>query len=97
MPAFFHGGKFSFGNSQLVRVQGAGFGKNGLARVSEKMVAHRMMRWRGGETIGKRECLEILGAGQRHTLEGRVGLHVEKRTLAGRRTMILLENPERNC
>ena len=47
----FHGGKFNCGDSQLVRVQTAGFGKNRRARVSEKLVEDRMTRWRGGETI----------------------------------------------
>ena len=46
-----HGKKFSFGNSQLVRVQAAGFGKNRWARVSGKMVEDWMAMWRGGETI----------------------------------------------
>ena len=41
----FHSGKFSFGNSQLVRVQAVGLGKNQQARLSEKMVADRMTRW----------------------------------------------------
>ena len=59
MPAFFHGGKFSFGNSQLVRVQAAGFDKNQCARVSEKMVADRMTRWRGGETIGGKDLRKL--------------------------------------
>ena len=48
----FHGGKLSFGNGQLVRVQSMGIGKNWWARVSEKMVVDKMARGRGGETIG---------------------------------------------
>ena len=55
----FHGGKFSFGNSQLVRVQAAVFGKYQRARVSEKMVADRMTRWRGSETMGGEDVRKL--------------------------------------
>ena len=51
IPTFSMAENSVFGNSQLVRVQAAGFGKNRRARVSEKLVEDRMTRWRGGETI----------------------------------------------
>ena len=45
--------KLGIDHSQLIRVKARGFGKNWRARVSEKMVADRMARWRGSETIGR--------------------------------------------
>ena len=39
-----HDGEFSFGNSQLVRIQAVGFGKNWRARTSEKVVADWMAK-----------------------------------------------------
>ena len=69
-----------------------GFGINWWARASEKMVADWMARWRGGETIKERRSGNS-GAGWRHTLEYRGGLHIERRMSAGRRITKWQENP----
>ena len=46
-----YGGELSLGNSQLVRIQAGGFGKNLWARMSEKVVADWMARQRGSKNI----------------------------------------------
>ena len=75
---FLHGGEFSFGGSQLVRVQVGSFGKNWRAWLGEKMVADGMTRQRGCETVGgqnvrklKEHVGDTLGSGEKRCWERR--------------------------
>ena len=51
-PCLFHDKKFSFGNSQLVRVQTAGIWLKPAG-------LDRMTRWRGGKTIGGEDVRKL--------------------------------------
>ena len=67
-----HGGELSFGNSQLVMIQAAGFCKNLWARTSEKVVVDWMVRRRGNKPSEERTSLN-----SRSRLETHLG--VERR------------------
>ena len=51
--------KFTLGNSKLIGIQVAGFGKNGRSRVSEEMVANLVARLRSFKTIEGEDILDF--------------------------------------
>ena len=81
--------KFTLGNSKLIGIQVAGFGKNGGSRGSEEMLAYLVARWKSSKTIGGEDIrnserrLEMHFRAERRAAGGSEGVVKEERLMAG--------------
>ena len=58
-PCFLHGREFSLGGGQLLRIQELRFSKHKRTRLSQKMMADLVARFRGREPIGREDIWKL--------------------------------------